>query len=172
MFIERMTGFASVILSNYELTENETIMIFSVGDSTALPIEMAQECQKLGVKVIAVTNVASGGELQLNADLVIDLGVPDGDALIEIPGLVYPVGPGSTLSAIAIVNEIKCRTARKLLEVGKMLPVLTSASLIGEEHKNEVFSTAYDEHARRMSKVLRKTTQAPYISARTEVPKT
>jgi len=172
MFIERTSGFARVILSNYELTPSDTIMIFSVGGSTALPLEMAQECKKKGVKVIAVTNVASGGDLQNNADLVIDLGVPDGDALIDIPGLLYPVGPGSTLSAVAVVNEIKCRTAKKLLEIGKMLPVLTSASLIGEEHKNEVFSTAYDEHARRMSNVLRKTEQAPYISAQPEIPQT
>lgn len=170
MFIERTSGLADQVLANYSLDDNDLVIIFSVGGSSALPIEMAQGARAAGVRVIAVTNVVSGGELQNNADLVIDLGVPDGDALIDLAGFEFPVGPGSSLSAIAIVNEIKCRTAAKLLDQDKMLPVLTSASLIGEDRKTEVFSLAYDEHARRMSMALRKTQEAPYISAKVGTP--
>ena len=170
MFIERVSGLADQVLANYALDENDLVIIFSVGGSSALPIEMAQGVRRAGVRVIAVTNVQSDGALQEHADLVIDLGVPDGDALIQLSGLEYPVGPGSSLSAVAIVNEIKCRTAEKLLEKNKMLPVLTSASLIGEQRKTEIFSLAYDEHARRMSMALRKTSEAPYISATVGTP--
>ena len=66
-------------------------------------------------------------------DLVIDLCTPHADALITIDGLDTPVGPGSTITAIAIVNSIKVRTARLLVERGAMPPVITRASVVGAE---------------------------------------
>ena len=57
---------------------------------------------------------AVGGRLLDEADLVIDLCTPPADALIAIDGLDTPVGPGTTVTAIAIVNSIKVRTAELL----------------------------------------------------------
>ena len=45
---------------------------------------------------------------------MLDLCTPVGDALIAIDGLDTPVGPGSTLAAVALVNELKVRVAREL----------------------------------------------------------
>ena len=61
-----------------------------------------------------------GGRLLDEADLVIDLCTPHADALCTIDGLDTPVGPGSTISAIAIVNCIKVRTAQLLQERGAL----------------------------------------------------
>ena len=55
-----------------------------------------------------------GRRLLDEADLVIDLCTPPGDALVPIDGLDTPVGPGSTIATVAIVNSIKVRVAQLL----------------------------------------------------------
>ena len=93
-----------------------------------------------------------GGEL---ADVVLDLCTPVGDALVELVGLESPVGPGSTIAAVALVNEIKVQTAALLLARGALPPVLTSPALVGAEESNRLFDAAYAEHARRAGAALR-----------------
>ena len=90
-----------------------------------------------------------------NADIVLDLGTPEGDALVSIEGLATPVAPGSTIAAVALVNEIKAQTAQLLVERGAMPPVLTSAAVVGKEESARLFDAAYAEHARRYARSLR-----------------
>lgn len=59
MFIERVEGFADEILKNWRFGANDILMIFSVGGKTAVPIEMAMGARARGIKVIAVTSMAS-----------------------------------------------------------------------------------------------------------------
>ena len=61
------------------------------------------------------------------------------------------MGPGSTITAIAIVNAIKVRTARLLVERGAMPPVITRASVVGAERSRDLFDAAYRDHARRIA---------------------
>jgi len=164
MFIERVEGLADEILKNWQFGKNDILIVFSVGGKTAVPIEMAKGARKRGIKVIAVTSVASnkngkpthssGTTLIENADLVIDLMVPIGDALVEISGMKTPVGPGSTITAIAVVNEIKVQVAQKLVAAGFIPPVITSSAVVGEAESNRLFDAAYAEHARRLSSRL------------------
>jgi uncharacterized phosphosugar-binding protein len=65
-----------------------------------------------------------------------------------------PVGPGSTLAAVAVADAIKVRTAELLLTMGKMPPVITSATEVGRERSEELFEAAYREHARRAARTL------------------
>ena len=67
------------------------------------------------------------------ADLVIDLCTPEADALSIIDQLLTPVGPGSTIAAVAVVNAMKVRVAELLVAGGHMPPVLTRASVVGEK---------------------------------------
>ena len=164
MFIERIEGFASEILKNWQFNKKDILMVFSVGGKTAVPIEMAMGARKLGIKVIAVTSLASnkagkpthssGTTLSDNADLVIDLMIPVGDALVEIPGMETPVGPGSTITAVAVVNEIKVQVAEKLVSAGYVPQVLTSGAVVGEVESRRLFDAAYAEHARRLASRL------------------
>jgi len=164
MFIERVEGFAEEILKNWQFNKNDILIIFSVGGKTAVPIEMAQGAKKRGIKVIAVTSIASnktgkpshssGTTLSDNADLVIDLMVPVGDALISIPGMKTPVGPGSTITEVAVANEIKVQVAQKLVAAGFIPPVITSSAVVGEAESKSLFDAAYAEHARRLSSRL------------------
>ena len=86
--------------------------------------------------------------------MVIDLCTPPADALVVIDGLATPVGPGSSIAAIAIVNEIKVQTAERLVAAGAMPPVLTSASVVGADESARLFEAAYAEHARRLAAIL------------------
>jgi len=164
MFIERMPGLAEVILSNFTFGPKDVMVVFSAGGTTAVPVEMARGSRRRGLRVIAVTSVeqslasdidpAAGSRLLDEADLVIDLCTPHADAMVAIPGLDTPVGPGSTIAAVAIVNSIKVRTAQLLTERGAMPPVLTRASVVGAERSRELFDDAYREHARRVARAI------------------
>ena len=166
MFIERVEGLAEQILSSYDLAPPDAMIVFSAGGVTAVPIEMAMGGRARGLAVIAVTSVAnaaaatpqhsSGTRLLDHADVVIDLCTPPGDALIQLNGLDTPVGPGSTVAAVGIANELKARTAAVLAERGLLPPVITSAALVGKERSQELFEAAYAEHARRAGRALRR----------------
>jgi uncharacterized phosphosugar-binding protein len=164
MFIERMPGLAEVILSNFSFGPKDVMMVFSAGGTTAVPVEMARGARRRGVRVVAVTSVrqsrssevdpAVGSRLLDEADLVIDLCSPAADAMIDIAGLDTPVGPGSTVTAVAIVNSIKVRTAQLLTERGAMPPVLTRGSVVGADRSRDLFEAAYREHARRLARAI------------------
>ena len=72
--------------------------------------------------------------------------------MIEIEGLETPVGPGSSLAAVAIVNAIKVRTAQLLVARGAMPAVITRASVVGAERSRQLFDDAYREHALRIAR--------------------
>ena len=164
MFIERTPGLADVILDNFRFGSEDVMMIFSASGLTAVPVEMARGARARGLKVIAVTSVeqsmsgeppaALGSRLLDEADLVIDLCTPHADALCRVDGLETPVGPGSTVTAVAIVNAIKVRVAELLTERGAMLPVITRSSVVGEERSRDLFDQAYREHARRIARAI------------------
>jgi uncharacterized phosphosugar-binding protein len=164
MFIERVPGLAEVILSNFTFGGSDVMMIFSASGLTAVPVEMARGARRRGLRVIAVTSVAQsmsaapgpevGSRLLDEADLVIDLCTPPGDAMVHVEGLDAPVGPGSTITNVAIVNSIKVRVAQLLTERGAMTPVITRASEVGAERSRELFEGAYDEHARRIARTI------------------
>ncbi len=128
------------------------------------PVEMARGARRRGVRVIAVTSVEMsrsgepdprvGARLLDEADLVIDLCTPSADALITLDGLDTPVGPGSTITAVAVVNSLKVRIAELLMERGALPPVITRASVVGEERSQALFEAAYREHARRVARAI------------------
>ena len=164
MYIERMPGLAEVILSNFGYGPSDVMMVFSASGLTAVPVEMARGARARGLRVIAVTSVAqamsaepdeaAGARLLDEVDLVIDLCTPPADALCQIDGLDTPVGPGSTLAAVAIVNAIKVRVAELLVERGAMPPVITRESVVGAERSRTLFDQAYREHARRIARAI------------------
>jgi uncharacterized phosphosugar-binding protein len=164
MFIERIAGLAEVILSNFRFGPLDVMIVFSASGLTAVPVEMARGAKARGLRVIAVTSVAqslsaepepaAGRRLLEEADLVLDVCSPHADAMVVIDGLESPVGPGSTIGAVAIVNAIKTRTAELLVERGAMPPVITRASAVGKEKSQALFDAAYREHARRLARAI------------------
>ena len=164
MFIERMEGLGETILGNFSFGPHDAFMVFSASGRSAVPIEIAMGARQRGLPVIVVTSVAesmarppshpSGTRLLDHGDVVIDVGTPPGDAMVSLPGLDTPVGPGSTLAYAAIVNEIKVQTAELLTARGAMPAVITAASVVGEERSRDLFDQAYDDHARRYARAI------------------
>ena len=165
MFIERVEGLAETILANFELGPPDVMIVFSAGGLTAVPIEIAIGAKARGLPVVAVTSVAqslavepthpTGTRLLDHADVVLDLCTPPGDAMVVLEGTATSIGPGSTIAAVALVNEIKVQAAALLLERGELPPVLTSATVVGPEESRRLFDAAYAEHARRAARTLR-----------------
>jgi uncharacterized phosphosugar-binding protein len=164
MFIERVPGLAEVILSNFTFGAHDVMIVFSASGLSALPVEMARGAKARGLRVIAVTSVAqsmsaepepaAGARLLDVADLVLDVCTPPADAMVTIGSLDTPIGPGSTIGAVAIVNAIKVRTAELLVKRGAMPPVITRASVVGPARSRALFEAAYREHARRLARAI------------------
>ncbi len=166
MFLENVSGFAERILRNYDLSPLDSALVVSSSGCNVVPVEMAQEFQRRGVKVVAIISRAhsdastsrhkDGKKLQDFADLVLDTGAPVGDAMVTVPGLDTPVSPGSTVGGCLLVNSIKAEVAARLTAAGQPPKVLTAAARVGAKRATELFEGAYDEHARRLAKLYEK----------------
>lgn len=180
MFLENVSGLAERILRNYDLSTQDSALVISSSGCNIVPIEMAQEFQKRGVRVVAIISRShsqvstskreDGRKLQDFSDLVLDTGASIGDAMISIEGLATPEGvatpvaPGSTIGGCLLVNSIKAEVAQRLTKAGKPPKVLSSAAIVGAERAIELFEAAYDEHAHRLAKLYRNVGIASYVS--------
>jgi len=163
MFLENVSGLAERILRNFALTKADSALVISSSGCNNVPIEMAEEFQKKGVRVAAIVSVAhakasqskrpDGKKLQDFADLVLDTGAPVGDAVVTVPGLDVPVSPASTIGGCLLVNCIKAEVAARLAAAGHPPLVLSAPATVGASRSSEIFEAAYDEHARRLAKL-------------------
>ncbi len=163
MFLENVPGFAARILRNFDLSPQDTALVASSSGCNVVPIEMAEEFQRRGVKVVAIisrqhserstSQHPDGRKLQDFADLVLDTGAPAGDSMVRIPGLDTPVAPGSTVGGCLLINSIKAEVAARLTQAGQPPRVLTAAAVVGRERAEALFEAAYDEHARRLARL-------------------
>jgi uncharacterized phosphosugar-binding protein len=165
MFLERVEGFAEVILSNFVLDARDTALLFSTSGAGAVVIDMALGFRRRGVRTVAVTSLenagavrsshSSGRSLHEVCDLVIDTCVPAGDAVIRVPGLETPVSPVSTIGACAVANAVKAEVAGRLTEAGEAPVVLSSSYFVGVQRARELFEEAYDDYRRRVGVLYR-----------------
>ena len=163
MFLENTPGLAKRILRNYDLSPIDSALVASSSGCNVVPIEIAQEFQQRGVKVVALISQRhseasesrheSGKKLHDFADLVLDTGAPVGDAMTTIDGMDTPVSPGSTVGGCMLVNALKAEIAAQLVDAGQPPKVLTAGAIVGDERATELFEAAYDEHARRLAKL-------------------
>lgn len=164
MFIERVEGLAEVILANFNLQLPDVMMVFSaggVGSELHRDGDRCQAARLAGDRRDVTCPVECGAAAALVRNPAIrpcrcgDRPVhATGDALVVVEGLESSVVPGSSIAAIAVVNETKVRTAQRLVERGAMPPVLTSPSVIGAQRSAELFDAANREHARRAAAVV------------------
>lgn len=163
MFLENVSGLAARILRNFDLSPQDSALVISSGGCNVVPIEMAEEFRRRGVRVVAIisrahseastSQRADGRKLQDFAELVLDTGAPVGDAMVRVPGLDTPVAPGSTVGGCLLVNAIKAEVAARLTAAGQPPKVLTAGVVVGRDRATELFEAAYDEHARRLAKL-------------------
>ncbi|HPS69177.1 MAG: SIS domain-containing protein [Candidatus Cryosericum sp.] len=137
-YLERLPGLAHVYLTNSPVEAGDVLVVISNSGRNAVPVEMAMEGTRMGLHVIAVTNVAhsestpsrhpSGKRLFEVADLVLDTcGVP-GDALVAISGSTSKAGPGSTIAGALLVNSMMAEAIELLAARGALPGVLHSSN--------------------------------------------
>jgi uncharacterized phosphosugar-binding protein len=165
MFLENVEGLAERILRNFGLDRRDSALVISSSGCNNVPIEMAMNFQKQGIKVVAIVTKdhlekstskrKDGKKLCDFADLVLDTGAPAGDSMIKVEGLDTPVSPGSTVGGVLLINSLKAEVARLLTAAGQPPKVLTAPVLVGKERAAELFEAAYDEHGRRVAELYR-----------------
>lgn len=149
---EREPGYAAQILEREDVRPMDAAILASNSGRNVVPIEMALGLQAKGVKVIAVTSLAhsravrarhaSGHRLYEIADIVIDTGIPPGDAAIPLPGSDIRMGPLSTVVGAAIVHAVLIEAAALLIQRGQDPAVLVSANLdtTSQEHLEQILA--------------------------------
>lgn len=163
MFLENAPGLAEQVLRNFDFSTQDSALVASSSGCNRVPIEMAEGFRRRGLKVVAIisrrhseasrSNDPRGVKLQDFADVVLDTGAPVGDAMVRVPGLAEPVAPGSTVGGCLIINAIKAEVALRLAQANQPPRVLTASAVVGPARSTQLFEAAYDEHARRLSKL-------------------
>ena len=163
MFLENVSGLAERILRNFDLSKQDSALVISSSGCNVVPIEMAEQFQKRGVRVVSIVSQKhletstskrlDGKKLTHFSDMVLDTGAPVGDAMVKLDGLDTPVAPGSTIGGCLLVNSIKAEVAQRLTQAGQPPKVLSGANVVGAERAVELFEAAYDEHGRRLAKL-------------------
>lgn len=163
LFLEKVEGLGEVILSGYRFGPDDSMIVVSSAGINPVSVEVALGAKARGMKVMAITSVAhsrateprhsSKKKLTDLADVVLDNAAPAGDALVKVAGVKYPVGPGSSIGAIAIINAIKCQVAESLAARGIRPDVLPSPHFVGDEVAEREFERvlrAYHERAQKL----------------------
>jgi len=137
-YLERLPGLAHVYLTNSPVEEGDVLVVISNSGRNAVPVEMAMEGRKIGLHVIAVTNVAhsqgtpsrhsSGKRLFEVADLVLDTCGEPGDALVSIEGSPAKAGPGSTIAGAVLVDSMMVEVMELLAKRGVTPGILHSSN--------------------------------------------
>ena len=126
-FLEQTAGYAEVILSNYDLTPQDTLIVISNSGINALPVELCDLANQRGLTTIGISSSAHslankpknklGKRLLEIADLHIDNHIPAGDTLVTLDEDTH-IGGGSTIASMAIINSVIVETIRHLHQQG------------------------------------------------------
>ncbi len=152
---ERLEGYAAILLNQSDLRPGEVLIIASNSGINPVPVEMAMEAKKRGLKVVAVTSMehtqstasrhSSGKKLYQVADLVIDNCGVVGDAAMEVEGAPGKTGATSSIAGAAIINAITVQVVENLAKQGKTPPILISANIPGGDEHNKRIQAQYKE---------------------------
>ena len=146
---EREAGVAAAMLARYPLSDRDVLIVISNSGVNAVPVEAAQVGRAAGATVIALTSLAysamaAQGRPRLAdlAQVVIDNGLPPGDALAELPGTGLRAGPGSTVVGGALLQALFVEVAARLSAEGPP-PIWLSANLPAAAEHNRALAERY-----------------------------
>jgi len=151
--LERLTGYAEVILQGVETRPGEPIILISNSGINAVPIEMALLAKARGLVVIAITSRSisqqleprhpSGKRLLDIADVVLDNCIEESDAAVEIPRSGMRVGALSSIAGIYLVERLGLAVIDEYLRAGQTPPVFISANTPGGDEWNRELVDKY-----------------------------
>lgn len=146
---ERTEGLVRPVLERYAIQPGDVLIIASNSGVNAAPIEAADYGREIGATVIAITSVAyssaiANGRRRLAdiADVVLDNGLPPGDAVLDLPGTALKTGPVSTAIGVTVLNAIFAEVASELSKAGDA-PIYLSANMPGAAEINQKLVRKY-----------------------------
>ena len=150
LWLERVEGYVKNVFRSYEVTPDDTLLVFSHGGLNAAGIEAAMIGKENGATVVAVTSMqnyrkneakhSSGKKLADVADIAIDNGAPPEDAIIPIKDWEEPVAAASTVMAITISMTLIAETAKLLSDEGVYQPTFASPNVVTDpDHDLKVY---------------------------------
>ncbi len=77
------------------------------------------------------------------ADIVLDVPVPIGDAILDIEGLDAKTAPCSTILVSFCLNALVAETIQTLIKMGIDPPVWKSANILGGDEYNKKYIDKY-----------------------------
>jgi uncharacterized phosphosugar-binding protein len=160
-FLHTREGYGNAILRAHRLDPGDTIILFSHSGINAVTLDIAVEATQRGMTLIGVTSLphssqvesrhSSGKRLYELADVVVDTHVPLLDAGVEIAGLRDPVGPTSTVVAIAAAHAIIAATVEELVKRGKKPRIMVNPNVADPSAAHQHNDENYEELWRLLS---------------------
>jgi uncharacterized phosphosugar-binding protein len=156
---EREEGYGIKLLNSYPVKKGDVLIVGSNSGRNAVPIDVALEGRRLGLRVIAITNFeqtrawpsrhSCGKVLADIAELAIDNCGVNGDACLEVDGLPGKIGPTSTSTGALIVNAIIVQGIQYALESGTAPEIYISSNTSGDDH-NDLLLQKYKSKIRHL----------------------
>lgn len=151
--VERLSGYAEIILSHYGVSKGDTIVIISNSGRNSVCVDTALICKDMGVNVVALTSVThsmsgesrhkSGKRLCEIADIVLDNHGCYGDACVNIEEIGKTVSPTSTVVGAAILNAVEAECVDILVKQGITPEVFSSSNVDGGDEINNAYIKKY-----------------------------
>ena len=143
---EREEGYGIQLLRSYPVARGDVLIVASNSGRNAVPIDVALEGRKMGMRVIAITNLehsrawrsrhTGGKNLAEVAELTIDNCGVNGDACVELPGLPGKIGPTTTSTGALIINAIIVQGIENALRAGLPPEIYISSNSNGDNHND------------------------------------
>ncbi|KGA97669.1 hypothetical protein AJ85_11380 [Alkalihalobacillus alcalophilus ATCC 27647 = CGMCC 1.3604] len=151
--LEKHPTFAKSFLSEINLSKNDLLIVASTSGRNPVPIDVALYGKEQGTHVVGITSLhykgnqdsrhASGLHLSEAVDTVINNHIEVGDALISFADENIQVGPGSSITGMAIMNSLVVETTNILIENGQTPPVFKSGNVDGGTEHNQTLLNKY-----------------------------
>ena len=157
-FLQRSGGYAKGLLEEYDVREDDVIIVVNAYGINFLTIDVAIEAKKKGLHVIGISSREFGRTISEDhparhtnkknledvCDILIDCKMPVGDAVIDIKGCEQKAGPTSTLCNVFTIHLLMLETVELLAE--KTTPkIWRSINMPGGDAYNASFFKEYGQ---------------------------
>ena len=159
-YMEKLEGTGKIICDYHRILPPDILIAISNSGNNSMPIDVAIEAKKRGVKTIGICSFtytkslkprhSSGKKLMDVVDVSIDNCGQVGDTCIKLEGIEQGLGPTSTISGVYIINSIVIQAAANLHHKGIQPLVYWSGNLPNGMQANKEYMDKYWERIRNL----------------------